>query len=523
KMERERISDLKEKTGVELKGISAINPCNGREIPVFVADYVLMNYGLGAVMAVPAHDQRDFDFAKKHNLPIIETIKQENQSVQLQEKAYEGEGVLVDSGRFDGLKSEIAKERIGEWLNQQGLAKKNVFYKLRDWTISRQRYWGSPIPMVFCKNCGWQAVKEKDLPVLLPEIKNYNPPGDGKSPLARSEEFVNTDCPKCKKLAIRETDTMDTFVCSSWYFLRYTDPRNEKAFASKEKMRLWLPVDMYIGGLEHAVMHLLYARFFTKALKKFGYLHFNEPFSKVRHQGIILGPDRQKMSKSRGNVINPDEQIKKYGSDIVRMFLFFMGPFSQGGPWNPGGIEGIVRFSAKLWALLGKKRNESTDKGVDNLINLTIKKVSEDIENLRFNTAISSLMILVNNLQEKEYISTRNLKTISLLIAPLAPHLAEEMWQEINGKIKQAEFEIKDSIHSWSWPEYNPRMIEKENIRLIIQVNGRVRDMAETDKNISESAAKELAFSREKIKHWIEGKDIKKVIFIKGKLINIVI
>jgi len=523
KMERDRISDLREKTGVELKGISVINPTNGKEIPVFAADYVLMNYGLGAVMAVPAHDQRDFDFAKKHNLPIIETIKPEKQISQLSEKAYEDEGVLVNSGRFDGLKSDVAVDRIGEWLNQQGLAKKTVFYKLRDWTISRQRYWGAPIPMVFCQTCGWQPVKEKDLPVLLPKIKDYNPPGDGKSPLARSEEFVNTTCPKCKKPALRETDTMDTFVCSSWYFLRYTDPKNEKAFASKQKMRLWLPVNIYVGGAEHAVMHLLYVRFFTKALKDFGYLHFKEPFTVLRHQGIILGPDGQKMSKSRGNVVDPDEQIKKYGADVVRMYLFFMGPFNQGGPWNPQGIEGIVRFSAKISGLLEKKRNEFADTDVESLLNLTIKKISEDAENFRFNTAISALMILVNKLQEKEYISTGNLKTLSLLLAPFAPHLAEEMWQGINGKVKQEEFGIKDSVHSQPWPEYDPKLIEKEKIQLIIQINGKVRDTIEADRDMSEKEAKELAFSREKIKQWIEGKDIKKVIFVKGKLINIVI
>jgi len=517
KTERERISEIKEKTGIEIKGIKAINPVNNREIPIWVADYVLIHYGTGAIMAVPAHDQRDFLFAKKHGLPIIEVIKPKTGTSLFPEKAFEEDGILINSGVFSELDSAKAREEITKYLEKRNLGKKTVCYKLRDWLISRQRYWGAPIPMIFCQKCGWQQVKEKDLPVLLPKIRDFRPTGEGKSPLAKSKNFVETTCPKCNGPAQRETDTMDTFVCSSWYFLRYADPKNEKKFASKKKLRAWLPVNMYVGGAEHAVMHLLYSRFFTKVLKDFGYLDFYEPFLSLRHQGTILGPDGQKMSKSRGNVVDPEEQLKTYGSDTVRIYLCFMGPYNQGGPWNPKGIEGVYRFLKRVWNLQGKILNskfEIRNQKLEKLVHKTIKKVTEDIENFRFNTAVSALMILTKEMEKQSEISIKDYLLLITLLAPMAPHIAEELWQNLGHK---------KSIFLEKWPEYDPKLVREEIVTLIIQVNGRVRDKIEVEADISEEKAKELAFSQKKVKNWIEGKEIRKVIFVPGKLINIVV
>ena len=519
KSELERIGLTKEKTGVELKGIKAINPANQEELPIFVADYVICSYGTGAIMAVPAHDQRDFDFAKKYNLPIKVVISPcwppKEKSLSL-DKAYEGEGYLINSGKFDGLVSQKAKLEITKFVG----GKKKINYHLRDWLISRQRYWGAPIPIIYCSKCGEVPVPEKDLPVKLPQIKDFQPTEEGKSPLAKSKKFVNVRCPKCNLWAQRETDTMDTFVCSSWYYLRYPDPKNEKEFASKEKIKAWLPVDIYIGGAEHAVLHLLYSRFLTKVLKDLGYLDFDEPFLKLRHQGTILGPDGQKMSKSRGNVVDPDEQVKKYGSDTVRMYLCFMGPYDQGGPWNPQGIVGIYRFLERIWNLVNSNLKSQSKKKTKNLyleklFHKTIKKVTEDIENLKFNTAISALMILTNEIEkDPQSLKIENWKTLIKLLAPFAPHLAEELWQRLGGK---------DSVHNQKWPKYDPKLIKKEKVTLVIQINGKLRDKVDLESEISEKEAKELALKREKIKKWIEGKEIKKVIFVPGKLINIVV
>jgi leucyl-tRNA synthetase len=566
KTERERISEIKEKAGVEIQGIKAINPVNDREIPIFVADYVLIYYGTGAIMGVPAHDQRDFDFAKKYNLSVIEVIKPIKEPEKPLEKpplvisgdqeiAYAGEGILINSGRFNGLSSERAKERIVEWLAKEKQAQKAICYRLKDWLISRQRYWGAPIPMIFCKKCastdssaqaGWQPVPEKDLPVLLPDIKDFRPTGEGKSPLAKSKNFVETNCPKCQEPAQRETDTMDTFVCSSWYYFRYTDPQNEREFASKEKMKKWLPVNMYIGGQEHAVMHLLYSRFFTKVLRDLGYIDFPEPFLKLRHQGMILGEDGQKMSKSRGNVVDPDKQVKKYGSDVARMYLCFMGPYSQGGPWNPRGITGIYRFLEKVWNLIAKnsksqfpmtkqfRNSNDQNSKLEKLLHKTIKKVTEDIENLRFNTAISALMILVNQLTASpkkksktsngagsKQLTVNHLRALLLLLSPFAPHLTEELWQQYI--VHSSEFNVQRSIHNQSWPKYDPKLVKEEKITLIVQINGKVRDKIEVEADVSEEKAKKLALSQEKIKKWIGDKEIKKVIFVPGKLVNIVV
>jgi leucyl-tRNA synthetase len=545
KLERERISEVKEKTGIELKGVKAINPINSREIPIFVADYVLPHYGTGAVMAVPCHDQRDFDFARKFNLPMIEVIKPYQEKEELPKEApliisngryqmaYEGEGFLINSGRFTGMKSEEARDEIGKFLAKKNLAKKAVYYKLRDWIFSRQRYWGEPIPIVHCQKCGIVPLKEKDLPLKLPKVEKYQPTGTGESPLAAISDWVNTKCPRCGGPAKRETNTMPQWAGSCWYFIAYLLKKDKKYFWDKEKIKYWLPVDLYVGGAEHAVLHLLYARFWTKILYDAGWIKFREPFLKLRNQGLILAPDGQKMSKSRGNVINPDSLIEKYGADAFRLYEMFMGPFDEPIAWDIKGIVGTKRFLDKVWNLFGKEKSlipAKEDKDIEKLIHKTIKKVTEDIENFRFNTAVSALMILVNELQNKNY-GIWHLKTLLLLLAPFAPHISEELWQKHfvktsrprRGTPKAANFRLQNSILRQPWPKYDPKLIKEEMITLVIQVNGKVRDKIEVEANISEEKAKELALSREKIKKWIGGKEIKKVVFVPGKLINIVV
>ncbi|MEA3293073.1 MAG: leucine--tRNA ligase [Patescibacteria group bacterium] len=541
KTDRERISEIGQKTGVQIKGLMALNPVNQEKIPIFVADYVLIHYGKGAIMAVPAHDQRDFDFAKKHNLSIIEVIHPKSivkssvkkapllVSSELEHSAYDGEGFLINSDRFNGMRSLDARKRIGEWLERQNKAKKDVYYRLRDWLISRQRYWGCPIPMIYCQKCGWVPVPEKELPVVLPRIKNFKPTKEGRSPLANSKTFVNTTCPKCKGPAKRETDTMDTFVCSSWYYLRYIDPRNDKQFASKKKIDDWLPVNMYIGGAEHTVLHLLYSRFFTKALNDLKYINFKEPFLGLYHQGTILGLDGQKMSKSKGNVVSPDLFVQKYGADAVRMYLCFIGPYDRGGPWNPSGILGICRFLDKVYTLVETVKTKSQEetensqdaKEINKLLNKTIQKVGDDIENFQFNTAISCLMILVNELSKNVRNKYSDIQTLLLLLAPFAPHLTEELWQKM-GFSNLKDFKSANSIHNQLWPKYNPKLFKQSKIQLIVQINGKVRDRIEVKSSISKQDAEKLVLSRDIANKWIKNREVKKIIFIPKKLINIV-
>jgi leucyl-tRNA synthetase len=532
KLERERIGEVKEKIGIELKGIKAINPVNGREIPIFIADYVLSHYGTGAVMAVPCHDQRDFDFARKYNLPMIEVIKPYEAKKKLPKEAplvisngryqmaYEGEGFLINSGRFTGMKSEEAREEIGKFLTKRNLAQKAVYYKLRDWIFSRQRYWGEPIPIIHCQKCGIVPLNEKDLPLKLPKVEKYQPTGTGESPLAAISEWVNTKCPKCGGPAKRETNTMPQWAGSCWYFIAYLLRKNNEYSWDKRKINYWLPVDLYVGGAEHAVLHLLYARFWTKVLYDAGWIKFQEPFLKLRNQGLILAPDGQKMSKSRGNVINPDSLVEKYGADAFRLYEMFMGPFEEAISWDPKGIVGAKRFLDRVWNLFGKEKSvisEKEDREFEKILHKTIKKVTEDIENFRFNTAVSALMILVNELQNKNY-GIWHLKTLLLLLAPFAPHVTEELWQRLNSK----PYTLKASIHSQPWPKYDPKLVKEETITLVIQVNGKVRDKVEVEAGISEEKAKELAISQEKIQKWIKGKEIKNVVFVPGKLINFV-
>ncbi len=529
KIEKERIKEDKEKNGLEIRGIKAINPVNSREIPIFVADYVLMHYGTGAIMAVPAHDQRDFDFARHYNLPIREVIALQietdrKRGLSKQKKAYEGEGVLINSGRFNGMNSETAKERIKDWLKKKELAKEAVYYKLRDWIFSRQRYWGEPIPLVFCKNCQkWIAVPEENLPVKLPKVQDYKPTQKGESPLAEAKGWLNIKCPKCGGSARRETDVMPNWAGSNWYYLRYCSPQDDKNLANPKLLKYWLPVDWYNGGMEHTTLHLLYSRFIYKFLwdiktvpKSVG----PEPYKKRTSHGIILGEGGVKMSKSKGNVINPDEIIKHYGADSMRVYEMFIGPFEQMIPWDTKGLKGIKRFLDKVWKLGSqflsrpkKKRKSSPE--LEKLLHKTIKKVSEDIESLKFNTAISSLMEFCNAWQlDKNALSKKDFENFLKIFAPFAPHLAEEVWCQLG---------YKRSIHIQKWPKYSPELVKEKIITLVIQINGKVRDKIEVEAGISQERAKKIALSQEKIVEWTKEKKIKKIIFIPKKLINFVI
>ena len=539
KTDLQRQTEAKEKTGKELKGIKVINPFTKEAIPLFASDFVLAQYGTGAVMAVPGHDQRDFDFAKKFNLSIDEVVKPITSPQPSPSKgegvnppasllkggegglkeAFTEDGVLINSGEYDDLTSEEAREKMANWLAKEGIGKKVVNYKLRDWLVSRQRYWGAPIPIIYCNECGEVPVPEKDLPVELPTDVDFMPTGE--SPLTKSKKFQNVKCPKCGGPARRESDTMDTFVCSSWYYLRYADPKNDKEFASKEMLKKWLPVNLYIGGAEHDVLHLLYARFFTKVLHKLGYIDFDEPFLKLRHQGIILAEDGNKMSKSKGNVVNPDDVVKEYGADALRMFEMFMGPLEDAKPWNTKGIVGIKRFLEKTWSIYQKAELmdcnggcKDVPEGMPQLLHKTIKKVTEDIEALHFNTAISQLMIFMNFVSQFNKMPRGAAEAFLILLAPFAPHIAEELWAGLGNE---------KSIFKSEWPKYNEAMVKDETIQMPVQINGKVRVVLTVPADISEEEAKKLSVSDTNIIKWLDGKEPKRVIFVKGKLVNIVI
>jgi len=524
KTELERMTNVKSKTGAQLKGVTAINPINDEEIPVWIADYVLAHYGTGAVMAVPAHDQRDYDFAKKQNLEIRTVISGD----ETDKKAFEEDGRLINSQKFDGLTSEEGRKKIIEELKSKGLGDFVKQYRLHDWILSRQRYWGVPIPMIKCAECGYVPVPEKDLPIKLPKLDDFKPTDDGKSPLAKSEKWLKTKCPKCGGEAERETDTMDTFVDSSWYFMRYTDPNNKDEFASQKNMDDWLPVPLYIGGAEHNTMHLLYSRFFTKALHSLGHTKFDEPFSGRVNHGIILGPDGQKMSKSRGNVVDPDIEVKNYGADTVRMYLSFMGPYEQGGPWDPKGINGVSRFLNRIWNFVSRYEDEKLKicekLEIDVEIARAIKNVGDDIKELKFNTGVSGLMKMLNSLEEitgEEYkLNREQYELILKVIAPYAPHIAEELWQEVLGNPDRTG---KKSIHLETWPKYDPALLKEETTNLVIQVNGRVRDAILMKAGLSEEEVRKIVLDSEKIQKFIDDQPIKKFIYIPGRIVNIVI
>ncbi|MBT4495217.1 leucine--tRNA ligase [bacterium] len=500
----ERTDLNKEKSGIKLKGLIAINPANDKEIPIYIADYVLTNYGTGAIMAVPAHDERDYEFAKKYNLEIIDVIKSDDNKEEL----FTGDGILINSDKFDGLTSSEAIKKITNkvdgYLETQ--------YKIRDWLVSRQRYWGSPIPIIYCDACGTVPVPEKNLPVILPDDVDFKP--TGQSPLVDSKTFHDVKCPKCGDKAKREVDTMDTFVCSSWYFLRYCDASNNKEPFSKKSLKYWLPVDLYIGGMEHAVGHLIYSRFITKFLRDQGYLNFDEPFTKIRNQGLILAEDSRKMSKRWGNVINPDEVIEKYGADTLRLYEMFMGPLEDSKPWNKRGIIGIRRFLEKVYKYsTNLKEADKDDEEVTKILHKTIKKVTEDIENLSFNTAIASMMEFMNTVT-KLNITKDSLNKFLILLAPFAPHICEEINEEIGNK---------ETIFNNKWPKYDEKLIIDDKITIAIQVNGKLRDTIIVNRGISEKDIKKQALDLPKIKKFIDGNEIKKFIYVPNKLINLVV
>ncbi|OGN02306.1 MAG: hypothetical protein A2651_04120 [Candidatus Yanofskybacteria bacterium RIFCSPHIGHO2_01_FULL_42_12] len=535
KTELQRKEEAGEKTGIELKGVKAINPATKEEIPIWVADYVLGGYGTGAIMAVPAHDERDFEFAKKFDLPIQKVVE----GGEISREAYEGNGNLTNSGKFDGMDSEKAKWEITKEVGGE----RKTQYKLRDWSVSRQRYWGVPIPIIYCHKC-WETltsksetlnkfkdqnfkfqttnideieymvvpVPEKDLPVKLPKLEDYRP--KGVPPLASSKKFLDAKCPNCKNTAKRDAETLDTFVDSSWYFLRYIDPHNKKEFASKEKLKHWMPVDLYIIGAEHAILHLLYARFISKFLHDQGYLSFKEPVLKLRHIGLILGADRQKMSKSRGNVVNPDDVVNEVGADASRLYWMFMGPLEDAQPWDIKGVAGLYRFLNRVWNFISKleepgKENREANK----ILSKYIKEIGDDIKNMKFNTGVSGLMKLLNELEDK-WLTNKQYGTFLKLLAPFAPHIAEELWQEVLGN--------KKSIHLESWPEYDETLLAEETVRLVIQVNGRVRDTIEVKKGLSEEDIKKIILDRDNVKKYITG-TIKKVIYLQDRIINLVV
>lgn len=524
----ERQSISREKTGV-FSGACAIHPISGKEVPIWIGDYVLATYGTGAVMAVPAHDERDFAFAQKFNLPIERVIK--TNTCKETELPFCEYGILVNSGKFNDLTSEEAKSKIVEYLAEKDLGTQKVNFRLRDWLVSRQRYWGTPIPMIYCDKCGIVPVPESQLPVELPYDVEFTP--DGKSPLSKCESFVNTTCPCCGGEAKRETDTLDTFVCSSWYYLRYPDNKNtEKAFDS-ELINKMLPVDKYVGGPEHACMHLLYARFITKALRDMGYLNFDEPFTSLTHQGLILGPDGLKMSKSKGNTISPDDYIKEYGADVFRMYLMFGFAYTEGGAWSDDGIKSVNRFVERIERFLESSRdaitsgenNKTTIDKAEKELNFwrhnTIKNVTDDTDKLQFNTAIARMMEFINALSKYVQESTKNLSFLKdivcdylRLLAPFAPHFSEEQWSLLGNT---------DSIFNENWPTFDPKALVKDEIEIAIQINGKIKNKIMVSSDLNEEEIKVAALNDEKIKDSTKDKNIVKIIVIKGRLVNIVV
>ena len=527
----ERTELQKEKTGVKLEGIEVTNPFNDEVVPLFVADYVLGQYGTGAVMAVPAHDERDFEFAKKYNLKVKEVIivsggeKMQNANIKMQndnekckiENAYTDDGLLINSGEYSNMTSSEAREKMTEWLEKEGIGKRKVNYKMRDWVFSRQRYWGEPIPIVHCEKCGTVGVPEDQLPVRLPEVEHYEPTGTGEGPLAAIEEWVNTTCPKCGGGAKRETNTMPQWAGSSWYYLRYIDSRNKTSLVDKNLEKEWMPVDLYVGGAEHATRHLLYARFWHKFLYDIGVVSTAEPFKKLVHVGLIMAEDGRKMSKRWNNVVNPDDVIAEFGADAMRLYEMFMGPFTQSVAWSTSSVSGVYRFLEKINALSNKVQieNESgANKKIQSLLHKTIKKVTDDIENFRFNTAISALMILVNEIDKQEQIRVVDYKLLIMLLAPFAPHIAEELWNKIGNK---------ESIFLQTWPEFDPELAKDEEIEMVVQVNGKVRERLMVAADVTEDEIKETVLENEKVKIFTDGKEIKKIIFVPGRLLNIVV
>lgn len=516
KSDFERTELVKEKTGVPLQGINAINPVTGREIPVWISDYVLMSYGTGAIMAVPAHDERDWDFAKKFGLPIVEVVKGGN----VDEAAYTdvAQGILVNSGFLNGLEVSKAKEKIIDWLESKGIGHKKINYKLRDWVFSRQRYWGEPIPLVHCEHCGWVPIPESELPLELPEVDDYMPTDTGESPLANIKDWINTTCPKCGGKAERETDTMPNWAGSSWYFLRYTDPHNDKEFASMENLKYWLPVDWYNGGMEHTTLHLLYSRFWHKFLYDLGYVPTPEPYKKRTSHGMILGENNEKMSKSRGNVINPDDIVNEFGADTLRTYEMFIGTFEQNAPWSQQGVKGCRRFLDRVWRLQDMMVDDAHggeySKDMETKMHKTIKKVSIDYEQLKFNTAIAAMMELINEFYAKGTITKGELKTFLLLLNPVAPHITEEIWQNTG---------FKNRLYRAKWPVWDESKTIEATVEIAAQINGKVRALVVVSKDEPKESVREKVVNDANILKYLNGKNIVKEIYVPGRIYNIVV
>ena len=514
KSDFERTEVAKDKTGVRLEGVEAINPLTGTTIPIFISDYVLVSYGTGAIMAVPAHDTRDWEFAKKFDLPIIEVVK----GGDVQKEAFTDcdTGIMVNSGILDGMTVEEAKVRIKDYLEETGIGHRKVNYKLRDWVFARQRYWGEPIPIVHCEKCGYVPIDESELPLVLPQVDSYEPTDNGESPLSKMTDWVNTTCPKCGGNAMRETDTMPQWAGSSWYFLRYMDPHNDESFASKEALDYWHQVDWYNGGMEHTTLHLLYSRFWHKFLYDIGQVPTAEPYAKRTSHGMILGENGEKMSKSRGNVVNPDDVVNEFGADTLRLYELFIGDFEKAAPWSNAGIKGCRRFIERYWNLQSiLVDGEAIRPEMENSFHKAIKKVSYDIENLKFNTAIASLMALMNVIAEKGSINKAELSVFTMLLNPFAPHVTEEVWSEM----KLGEGMVTEQI----WPKYDESKCKDDVIEIVVQVNGKVRTRLSVAADIQKDDAIALAKAEDRIAAEINGKNVVKEIYVPGKLVNIVV
>ena len=514
KSDFERTEVAKDKTGVRLEGVEAINPLTGTTIPIFISDYVLVSYGTGAIMAVPAHDTRDWEFAKKFDLPIIEVVK----GGDVQKEAFTDcdTGIMVNSGILDGMTVEEAKVRIKDYLEETGIGHRKVNYKLRDWVFARQRYWGEPIPIVHCEKCGYVPIDESELPLVLPQVDSYEPTDNGESPLSKMTDWVNTTCPKCGGKAMRETDTMPQWAGSSWYFLRYMDPHNDESFASKEALNYWHQVDWYNGGMEHTTLHLLYSRFWHKFLYDIGQVPTAEPYAKRTSHGMILGENGEKMSKSRGNVVNPDDVVNEFGADTLRLYEMFIGDFEKAAPWSNAGIKGCRRFIERYWNLQSiLVDGEAIRPEMENSFHKAIKKVSYDIENLKFNTAIAALMALMNVIAEKGSINKAELSVFTMLLNPFAPHVTEEVWSEM----KLGEGMVTEQI----WPKYDESKCKDDIIEIVVQVNGKVRTRLSVAADIQKDDAIALAKAEDRIAAEINGKNVVKEIYVPGKLVNIVV
>ena len=510
KTEFERTQLVKDKTGVRIEGLTVINPANGKEIPVYISDYVMMGYGTGAIMAVPAHDERDYDFAKKFGIDIIEVIRGGN----IEEAAYTGDGEMVNSGFLNGIatKAEAISKMIG-YLSEQGIGERGIQFKMKDWAFNRQRYWGEPIPIVHCPACGMVGVPYEELPLRLPNMENFAPGEGGESPLAKIESFVNCTCPKCGGPAKRETDTMPQWAGSSWYFLRYTDPKNEKEFASQENLKYWLPVDWYNGGMEHVTRHLIYSRFWHRFLYDIGEVPVDEPYAKRTAQGLILGPDGEKMSKSRGNTVDPNDVVDEYGADVLRVYTLFMGDYASAAPWSESSVKGCKRFLERVAGLSDLVSGKGETEAITSLIHKTVKKVSQDIEDMKFNTAIAAMMSLINSIYDHGSLTADELGVFVRLLCPFAPHICEEMWEALGHKGLCA---------TADWPEYDEAKTQDATVEIAVQICGKVKSTIRIAADAKQDDAIAAAKADEKIAALRDGKTIVKEIYVPGKIVNIV-